>query len=119
MTEKRFTVIGNIGTDKYSLDNLYDNGTYIGTMSIGSELICYLLNSLNDENKQLKKQVINLKVELDTHKHPLWSTREAERIINEIKDENEQLKKDYQQLHQIESRLRVRIKELEQKRSGV
>ena len=44
-----------------------------------------LLNKLEDENRQLR-------VELGTHKHPLWSTREAERIVNELKQENKRLK---------------------------
>lgn len=50
-----------------------------------SHKIVDLLNKLEDENRQLR-------LELDTHKHPLWSTREAERIVNELKQENEQLK---------------------------
>ena len=53
MTEKRFSLIKNNGTDECYLDNLYDNDTYIGSIGNGSEMICYLLNSLNDENKQL------------------------------------------------------------------
>ena len=43
------------------------------------------MNKLEEENRQLR-------LELDTHKHPLWSTREAERIVNELKQENEKLK---------------------------
>lgn len=66
MTEKRFSLIKNTGTDECILDNLYDNGTYIGAISSsGSEMICYLLNNLNEENikqqtrvkKVLKKQL--------------------------------------------------------------
>ena len=60
-----------------------------------------LLNELSTENEQLK-------LELDTHKHPLWSTREAERIVNELKQENEQLKKENKKLNCI-------IKQLEEK----
>jgi len=47
---------------------------------------------LQKENDELKKEITSLKVELDTHKHPLWSTRESERIVNELKQENEKLK---------------------------
>lgn len=50
-----------------------------------SHKIVDLLNKLENENRQLR-------LELDTHKHPLWSTREAERIVNELKQENEKLK---------------------------
>jgi archaellum component FlaC len=52
------------------------------------------IKELETEIKRLKKENTNLRFELDTHKHPLWSTREAERIVNEIKKENEQLKKE-------------------------
>lgn len=38
-----------------------------------------LLNGLKKENEQLR-------LELDTHKHPLWSTREAERKLSEVTD---------------------------------
>lgn len=84
-------------TDKRFNLAFYDE--YDGTFSIQDKLywkenkhlhsldeIVDLLNKLEEENRQLK-------LELDTHKHPLWSTREAERIVNELKQENEQLKK--------------------------
>ena len=35
------------------------------------------LNELEEENEQLR-------LELETHKHPLWSTREAERKLSEV-----------------------------------
>ena len=83
MTEKRFT--------KYVPDSY--GYTYITTIidneknkqTGNTDEIVDMLNELADENEQLK-------LELDTHKHPLWSTREAERIVNELKQENEQLK---------------------------
>ena len=37
------------------------------------------LNSLAEENEKLR-------LELETHKHPLWSTREAERKVNKLAD---------------------------------
>ena len=58
----------------------------------------YSRRKLEKENEQLKKEIISLNVELDTHKHPLWSTREAERIVNELKQENEQLKQQREEL---------------------
>ena len=63
-----------------------------------SHKIVDLLNKLENENRQLR-------LELDTHKHPLWSTREAERVVNELKKENEQLKqrnnRQYEQLGRL------------------
>ena len=57
MTEKRFTLIKNTGTDECDLNNLYDNKTFIGSISIGAEMICYLLNTLHKKNQQLKQEL--------------------------------------------------------------
>lgn len=62
MTAKRFTLIKNTGTDECYSDNLYDNGSYIGAICNGSEMICYLLNNLNEQQIQVKKV---LKKQLD------------------------------------------------------
>lgn len=35
---------------------------------------------------EIKKENEQLRLELDTHKHPLWSTREAERKVNKLAD---------------------------------
>ena len=37
---------------------------------------------LNEQDKEIGL----LRLELDTHKHPLWSTREAERKVNKLAD---------------------------------
>lgn len=95
MTEKRyyledfkdFTVITLRLYDDRNKFNHYDWLT-------DCNKIVNLLNELAEENEQLKRELTSLRVELDTHKHPLWSTREAERIVNELKEENEQLKHD-------------------------
>lgn len=62
-----------------------------------SHKIVDLLNKLEEEN-------IRLRLELDTHKHPLWSTREAERKVNELTEilENE-VKKNGVLLNEINS----------------
>ena len=70
---------------RYKEVDVLDNVIYINGNIIGYQQLCDLLNKLEEENSQLR-------LELDTHKHPLWSTREAERIVNELKQENEQLK---------------------------
>ena len=41
---------------------------------------------LEKENEQLKGENERLLLELETHKHPLWSTREAERRLSEVTD---------------------------------
>lgn len=107
MTEKRFTLIKDTGTDECYCDNLYDNGTYIGAIAGGSEMICYLLNEQH-------KTIISLQVELSTHKHPLWSTREAERIVNELENENEQLKQQREQFFVRERDTKNRWRELKE-----
>ena len=98
MTEKRFVMDedGNI-TDTFDNRTLYVENRYTEC-----NYFCKILNELHKENKNLKdfaqhnysetKKIINnlqkeneqLKLELDIHKHPLWSTREAERKINEL-----------------------------------
>ena len=63
--DERFTLIKNTGTDECYSDNLYDNGIYIGAICGGSEMICFLLNILNEKiikqqtqvKKVLKKQL--------------------------------------------------------------
>jgi len=82
MTEKRFEIMDGIDKDRYT--GIWDEHGENDELCV-SEIV-NLLNVFNDENKQLR-------LELDTHKHPLWSTREAEKIINELKQENEQLKR--------------------------
>ena len=47
---------------------------------------------LEDENEKLRSENQKLRLELDTHKHPLWSTREAEKVVNELKEENRKLR---------------------------
>ena len=87
MTAKRFQWV-------YIKDNsleLRDNGI---VKAFDNERLEELLNELDEENDGLKRQIVSLRVELDTHKHPLWSTREAENKIKELADENEQLKKE-------------------------
>ena len=65
MPEKRFSLKKDTRTDECNLDNLYDDNTYIASISSsGSEMICYLLNELNDENEELKKDVRRLHSEL-------------------------------------------------------
>ena len=87
MTEKRFHIINDAGNlQKYVIlckPVVVDDETdkkYILALDLLD-----LLNKLEEENRQLR-------LELDTHKHPLWSTRESERIVNELKQENEKLK---------------------------
>jgi len=41
--------------------------------------VCDLLNEQD-------KEIDLLRLELETHKHPLWSTREAERKVNKLAD---------------------------------
>lgn len=64
MTEKRFVL--KYIDEQYISANLYDNGTFIGSISIGEELILELLNNLSKENEQLKKQIGELEFKLRT-----------------------------------------------------
>lgn len=58
MTEKRFKY-------SYSLEKVYDCDSFNGetTESYGTFECCDLLNKLNDENKELKSKIKDLKFE--------------------------------------------------------
>jgi len=45
-----------------------------------------LLDKEFNERTRLKKENEQLRLELETHKHPLWSTREAEKKVNKLAD---------------------------------
>ena len=53
MTAKRFEL--KYINEQHISANLYDCRTFIASIGIGAELIVELLNSLNDENEQLKQ----------------------------------------------------------------
>ena len=84
-------------TERYTLSDafpheIYDNTSHYGqyTQLIGRKEACV---RLNDYDRTLKYR---------------------DKEIEELKEENERLKKEKQQLYRIESRLRVRIKKLEE-----
>ena len=81
MTEKRFVDNGFEAIEEQSFTDTETDKIYF--VDYFDEIID-LLNNLAEENEQLKKQIKELKVELDTHKHPLWSTREAERKVSKL-----------------------------------
>ena len=53
MTAKRFTL--KYINEEHISANIFDNGTFIASVSIGEELLVELLNQLVKENEQLKK----------------------------------------------------------------
>lgn len=95
-------------------------------MNNGKEMTYEEVVDLLNENEQLKKELYACKDARKAYKQDgkacVSYCDEYKDEINILKDnieglkeENKQLKKDYQQLHQIESKLRVNIKELKQK----
>ena len=71
MSDERFVCIDvGYGDDWY----ITDNGKRLSEMEI--------VGLLNEQDKEIGL----LRLELDTHKHPLWSTREAERKVNKLAD---------------------------------
>ena len=87
--DERFTLIKNTGTDECYSDNLYDNGTYIGAICGGSEMICYLLNNLHEENQDLKSFNEDLAENLSACANARIS---KDNWIEKLTEENEQLK---------------------------
>lgn len=111
MTAKRFILIKNTGTNECILDNLYDDGTYIGAISgSGSEMICYLLNSLHEENERLRKEKIDVEVKLYSANEKILMQMDYDEIIKQnteseieiinLKKENEQLKQEVETLQE-------------------
>lgn len=114
-----FNLDGNIsdGEKEYSLENIEDK---IGGLSIGSDLkdnyVLYgrnslldLLNNLNDENEQLKKEIISIEKRADKvydeneqlkkQREELFiRERDTKNDWRELKQENEQLKKENNEL---------------------
>lgn len=62
MTGKRFKL--KYINEQHISANLFDNGTFIGSISIGEELILELLNDLSDENEQLKEHQRTLEAKI-------------------------------------------------------
>lgn len=86
-------LLNDLHEENQTLKNKYEKLQRSGaSLGIENDGLISENYELQKENDELKKEITSLKVELDTHKHPLWSTREAERIVNELKQENEQLK---------------------------
>lgn len=52
------------------------------------------LEEVTERLNEQQDEIESLKLELSTHKHPLWSTREAERVVNEQKEEIERLREE-------------------------
>ena len=77
MSEKRFEVIDD-GFSKWIVDTTLKEDKHEGAIYTAYDM-CRKLNELFEENEQLR-------LELETHKHPLWSTREAERKVNKLAD---------------------------------
>ena len=76
MSEKRFKKMDTI-IDPFPIWDTVEEKGYNCTDTL--DLLVDLLNDLAEENEQLR-------LELETHKHPLWSTREAERKVNKLSD---------------------------------
>ena len=80
MSEKRFRANFDV--------SIYDSETeeYISVSERGLEEIAKRMNEQQATISALKEENEQLRLELETHKHPLWSTREAERKVNELAD---------------------------------
>lgn len=72
MSEKRYWFVIGKGKLEYVQDNV-----------TGEKIT---VSELEDLVNEQDKEIGLLRLELDTHKHPLWSTREAERKVNKLAD---------------------------------
>lgn len=87
MSEKRF-VLYEHKENYYILKNPRIHLDFIEMLgdALTSEEIVEELNQLDEKVVELAEENEQLRVELETHKHPLWSTREAERKVNKLAD---------------------------------
>lgn len=80
MSEKRFEVILNEFDEvEYIMDKKMMEDRDFAEFMDFVELLARNKDEIVKENEQLR-------LELETHKHPLWSTREAERKLSEVTD---------------------------------
>ena len=81
MSEKRFVIDEKTNYKDYPiiLDTKTNDWWVIRDTMMGTEKLVGLLN-------EQQATISRLELELDTHKHPLWSTREAERKVNKLTD---------------------------------
>lgn len=70
MSEKKFRLSSETVLQYRIMNNDHD---------LNENEVVDLLNKLYEENEQLR-------LELETHKHPLWSTREAEKKVSKLSD---------------------------------
>lgn len=82
---KRFTL--KYINEQHISANLYDNGTFIGSIGIGEELILEVLNYLSKENGELKQKV-------DFYKYFQKDARELEKENEQLKNEIERITKE-------------------------
>ena len=75
MSEKRFIVVDHSTC-------VFDKITKEEYVCIDREEAFLVCKRLNEQDKEIGL----LRLELDTHKNPLWSTREAEKKVNELSD---------------------------------
>ena len=92
---------------------LNEQQAIIGEQKIAIDELITDYKKLEKENEQLKDENERLRLELETHKHPLWSTREAEKKVNKLSDSladevkrNGLLKKELNQLRIENMRLK-------------
>lgn len=117
MTEKRFSLIKDTGTDECYSDNIYDNGTYIGAIEGGSEMICYLLNEQNETITKLKSELLSkddliqqLKNILEEDYYTKWKKTNLNyiRVCEELAEEN----RAYEKLSEENEKLKSTIKDV-------
>lgn len=84
MTEKRFKL--KYINEQHISANLYDDKTFIGSIGIGAELIVELLNTLSNENEQLKKDVDYWKQVASQYSNELNVFEHCKKYKTECKD---------------------------------
>ena len=78
MNKQRFSVV----YEKFTSKDIIPKGIMDNKKNNHMCRIEEVCDVLNEQDKEIGL----LRLELDTHRHPLWSTREAERKLSEVTD---------------------------------
>lgn len=95
MTEKRFILVEYVNKGLFIQDNANDETQYFQGSKASLEKVVDLLNSLANENEQLKSKNRGLQSELQIFKE---DATHSNLQINKLADENEQLKQQINEL---------------------
>ena len=99
----------------YYTDKDRFTGIYYENEPLYSEECANELNHMVERIENLKQEVNYLNLKVSIHKHPLWSTREAEKKVKELQNEVDILKVSNEEMEDYLARLEEKNEQLKSK----